>query len=228
MMSFIASSLLLLLTAVPALSQVANICPGVCNPNPQGYVQAQTECNQPNLRNICAVENCLSNDAPGFTCTLPENSFIVNNNAFGSFDITVFYSWGQNQTDLDSATGFLNDLAGRGCGDSGQFMVYSGDNRGAAGNETVIVDIEAARLQNLWTDFTSIAARAIWFNTADQGPATMRLFLRDKQSGNIIQGSDLSMAIQPGTGNGCAATPIGFVFITRGAQNTRFMLSTGK
>ncbi|PXF48495.1 hypothetical protein BWQ96_01664 [Gracilariopsis chorda] len=223
-MNFVATSVLLLCLAGPVFSQVANICPQLCHPNPQGYVQSQTECNQSVLRDLCDVEGCSSENGPGFECLLPPNSFIVSNDQFGMVDVVVEYSWAANQTDLDSATGYLDGEAGVGCDGSAPFLMFNGDNRGPGGNETCTVDIEGARLQGLWTDFTSIAARAQWFGSLDRGPATLRLFLQNRADGVVVPNSELSMTITPGVGTGCASTPVGLVKVTRGQEHTRFML----
>ncbi|KAI0559531.1 hypothetical protein FGB62_144g02 [Gracilaria domingensis] len=229
-MNFFVALTLLLSLAGLSFSQVVDPCPTICRDGNQAYPQAQTECNQALLLNLCDVEKCAIDGATGFQCTKPQDSFIVSNQVFdtNSVDVIVEYSWGEGQTDLDSATEFLDFVSGVGCGDQGPFMTFSGDITGSGGVESTAVDIELARQQGFWTEFTAIEARAQWFSIPDQGPANLRLFLRDRATGNMIEGSELPMIINPanrGTGPTCASAKVSSVFIRRGFTETRFMLS---
>lgn len=96
--------------------------------------------------------------------------------AFGL--VTITYSW-PSLPDLDTRTGFLGDVVGFGYGyspRSGQYMKWSGDNQGVAGDEVVIIDLATAWHDGLITTHADISCGADWYPPrGGKGPATMKV-----------------------------------------------------
>lgn len=170
-----------------------------------------------------AVRSYSSQSGIGVVVDSNITSVSVPNQQFEAYDLVVKYTWGSDQSDLDTGTRFLDGIVGFRCSPSGQFMTFSGDNTGTGGSETIVVRVNAARAQGLWTSSTNVTANAGWYRRA-QGPATLRVFLRENDTLSEVSGSGLSSVVSPGVQSNCASTLVGTVNIDVGVNDTTVSL----
>lgn len=158
-----------------------------------------------------ALTGVRSFSSPNASAT-PNNGTRTVSLQLGNFrnnSIAVKYSWGADVRDLDTGTEFLDSVVGFGCGIGSVYVTDPGDDTGAAGSETVIIDVIQARIDGFWSAQTAIQMRAGWFAPrGGSGPATLRVFLINKESGNEVEGFGISTVINPGIQNGCADTDV--------------------
>ncbi len=100
-------------------------------------------------------------------------------NPFGV--LTLVFSW-PSVPDLDIGVTFLGDTAGYGHstpstgGPVGDYMNWTGDDTGAAGSETVVIDLAAAWDVGDIETFADVLAAVDWFPSAGgHGPATLEI-----------------------------------------------------
>lgn len=97
-------------------------------------------------------------------------------NPFGVLSVT--YSW-PAVPDLDTRTAFLDGIAGYGyssAGPVGDYMTWSGDDTGAAGSETVVIDLATAWADGLISSYADISLGADWYPPRNgHGPATLEI-----------------------------------------------------
>ncbi|KAI0557012.1 hypothetical protein FGB62_358g00 [Gracilaria domingensis] len=203
---------------VPALAEhVSNVCQNRCNADRSLSVR---ECNHPGVRNLCELREC----DYGFSCSLPENSFMIANNQLGNLEMAIEYTWSPEQRDLDTSTRFLEANVGYSCNTPSSYLQFGGDNTSNGGSEVAVIDFEKAREDGLWEGSTSIISNAGWYNSDNQGTAQLRLSLRRKSDGVVATGATLSTRIHPGTQTDCSSTNVAEVKIVRGALHTRILL----
>eukprot|EP00737_Agarophyton_chilense_P004679 gb/GEZJ01006103.1/.p1 GENE.gb/GEZJ01006103.1/~~gb/GEZJ01006103.1/.p1 ORF type:complete len:221 (-),score=21.42 gb/GEZJ01006103.1/:97-759(-) len=204
---------------VPAFAQhVSNhICPNRCNAD---RTLSLGECNQPAARTLCEVKECDN----GFSCSLPENTFLIPNIQLPLLEMVVEYTWSPQQRDLDTSTRFLEANVGAFCNNPASYVEFGGDNTSNGGSEVVVIDVEQARQDGLWDATTSITSNAQWFRSENQGSAQMKVSLRRKSDGGVAGGATLSTRIQPGVGSGCSDDNVAEVKVIRGSLHTRVTL----
>lgn len=123
--------------------------------------------------------------------------------------LRVSYTWPANAPDLDTGTEFLGAQVGYSCG-SGQYMLFSGDDTTAGGQESVEIDLNAALAAVEWeqTDGVVVNLRAGWYTPAGgSGPASVTATFVDGSSSIPVT------TILPGSQNGCASKCVGSVVI---------------
>eukprot|EP00178_Gracilaria_changii_P026532 TRINITY_DN816_c0_g1_i11.p1 TRINITY_DN816_c0_g1~~TRINITY_DN816_c0_g1_i11.p1 ORF type:complete len:1211 (-),score=140.56 TRINITY_DN816_c0_g1_i11:149-3781(-) len=172
-----------------------------------------------------AVRSYSRQSGIGEVVTVNSSSITVSNSEFNRYELVLGYSWGADQSDLDTGTQFLDGSVGFSCSSNPNFLRFSGDDTGVGGSEMVVISLNEARSQGLWNGSTTVRANAGWHISAGgSGPATLRTFLRVAESGDEVSGSGLSTVISPGSQFGCASTKVAAVKIEVGSGDTRVML----
>lgn len=124
--------------------------------------------------------------------------------------LVAHYTWPTDQRDLDTATQFLDEKVGYDCGSSSRNYTefITGDDTSSGGTETIVMRIGDARSDGAWGRKTIISFAAGWYNGRGTGPATLSTVLRDQSTNGEIEGTALTVAIDPGSQNGCASQPV--------------------
>ena len=99
-----------------------------------------------------------------------------DSNPFGV--LVLVFSWPATP-DLDIGVSFLGETAGfsyASAGAVGPYMIWSGDDTGPAGSETVTIDLGAAWDDGLISNFAAVLGLADWYPTAGgSGPASLQV-----------------------------------------------------
>lgn len=150
-------------------------------------------------------------DGP-LTATLPQPNLLKDNN------VLVEYDWPQNVSDLDSNTTFLGSSVGYNLGNSSPYLNWSGDNTGAGGSETTIVDIYQAWVDQQWANSTTITVGADWYTPAGgSGPAFITIALQNKTTGKLKYLTN-EKVISPGQETDGAQTVVGAIDVVLGGS----------
>jgi hypothetical protein len=141
----------------------------------------------------------------------PDSTLVPKCDLLIDYNLSVTYTWPDNQKDLDSGTLFLGEAVGYACGSS-KYLSFSGDDTGTGGKETVIVDIASAHFDDRWDTQVPVTLRAGWYTPAGgSGPATVTVALKHKTTGQLRRAIQRSIA--PGQQTGCATTVVGTVYV---------------
>lgn len=119
-------------------------------------------------------------------------------------------------------TKFLDESVGFSCGQgNGTYVLFEGDNTGLGGVETVVVLLDRAKKDGLWTTATTVSLYAGWFLVREgRGPASLSMSLRNSISGDQISGTGTSRAINPGIQQECADTLVATLNVAMGSKVT--------
>lgn len=173
---------------------------------------------------FCEVVRC----GRGFSCSFPDNSFLIPYHKFAVLELVFEYTWSAEQRDLDTSTTLLGveDIkVGFSCNGSHSNIVYGGDNASFGGTELTVVDLQDSA-GGLFDDNVSIEARAGWHGSKNQGPARLSVYMRGKRDKVLETGTILSTRIYPGTQSGCPSTHVATVRYFNGYNATRITLSS--
>lgn len=136
------------------------------------------------------------------------NQSTVSVPSLDGLELLISFTWPMDQPDLDTATSFLEGRVGYSCG-SATYMSFSGDYVSSCGEETVVVELDRARIDGVWDDGITIRLFAHWYNGRGVGPATLRMVLRDSDTKTQVSSTRLSRPIDPAiSGGGCSTSPV--------------------
>ncbi len=139
--------------------------------------------------------------------TLPIDGILLNDH-----ELWIEYKWGQNVSDLDTGTAFLGVTVGWSWNSSGEYLDWSGDDISAGGSEQVVVDLNSAFDDGMWSGTTTVSMMAGWYIPHDgYGPATLTVALRNINTGELE--NTVQKTISPGEQSSAATTPVGSVEI---------------
>lgn len=123
--------------------------------------------------------------------------------------LKIIYTWPSDQRDLDTATTFLGQTVGYGCGTTSTYMSWTGDDTGSGGKEEVTCRISEAAENAALPGTFSITAKAGWYTPAGgSGGANLEMYLQNPVTGTLY-GPRYQLPISPGNQSGCASTPVG-------------------
>ncbi|PXF44915.1 hypothetical protein BWQ96_05335 [Gracilariopsis chorda] len=200
---------------------VFDICPNQCYKNSRMPIR---ECRRSNLAHLCSVRRCSysGQEDNGFSCSLPERSFLLKNSELWQWEMVITYWWESGKRDLDTSTRFLGANVGFKCGKNSKYLRWLGDSSKNGGDEQVVVDFDKARRDGLWTGRTSIQLHAGWHGSQQQGMAHVVVGMR--RTDNHEEGNNLYAFIYPGTQRTCSPHQVAAVKIFRGRHFTRVTL----
>ncbi len=139
--------------------------------------------------------------------TLPIDGILLNDH-----ELWIEYKWGQNVRDLDTGTAFLDVTVGWSWNSSGEYLDWSGDDTSAGGSEQVVVDLNSAFDDGMWSGTTTVSMMAGWYSPAEgYGPATLTVALKNINTGELV--NTVQKTISPGEQSSAATTPVGSVEI---------------
>lgn len=146
------------------------------------------------------------------------NSSAVSLQSLDGLELMITYSWPTTQKDLDIATQFESTKVGYQCPNIAKYTTWeSRDNTNAGGRETVVVQLDKARQDGVWSSNTMIKFFAGWYTKSKgEGPATLRMVLRDSTSKFEVPRTDLSQAIDPGQQSNCSETLVAYLQVSVG------------
>lgn len=149
------------------------------------------------------------------------DNVVVRVKSLEGLQLFVSYTWSADTRDLDTGTQFLDEKVGFSCptGDnSGKYTKFSGDNTGQQGNEDATILLGKALKEGKFKGTTEVLFNAGWHGATFQGDATLTLKLIRTSAGKEVEGTVLSLPINPGAQNDCSSTLVGTLTIQRGSD----------
>lgn len=116
----------------------------------------------------------------------------------GAAQLYIKYSWTTASYDLDTATKFLEEIAGYQCNNNEAYIEGWGDRTGGDGVfEELYINFAQARKDNAWTtDSTTIPLYAAWYR--GEGNATISAVLTDADKSPLGISKELTVTPTPG------------------------------
>lgn len=206
---------------VPENYRATSVCPSKCR---RSRSAANRECAK---LSTCAVKRCGKTGKAKklWKCAKmqppTQSGLTVSVDSLAGLELVGLYSWAKNQSNLDTSTVFSGENVGFDCHESDplNYLSFGGNVIRRGGSERVIVRLGAAQAEGDFTDSTEVIFRAGWRGLSryedrvDQGPANLRVALRDARTKRQIKGTQMSLVIAPGIPFDCTTIIVAILTI---------------